>query len=695
MKRALLFFSLACMSQQCITAQTTRLSDNTDLKSGISLNGNAIFIQRNGTNVDSIWESDGTVNGTRKALVNVAYLDTSNSLLVFNNKLFFTGITAATGAELWLTDGTDAGTSLLKDINPTGDAIPLNFISFNNKIYFTADDGTHGKELFVTDGTSAGTTLLKDINAGSAGAFTSGDFFRAIGSNLFFTANDGTHGTELWKTDGTTTSLVKDITSGSTGTVFTGNAVNLGNKLLFSVTNGFNLQLWISDGSSAGTILLKDFGNFSSFYAGPFLSFNSKVYFNGTATDTGNELWVTDGTVGGTTLLADINPGPSPSSPELFFSVVINSKFYFTATTNTSGAELWESDGTAAGTKLLKDINPGATGSTPVFLVDFRNASGDFNHPSLYNGQLFFTADDGTHGTELWITDGTSANTKLVKDINPGTAASSINFGYFYTAQGLFFGADDGTSGNEPWKSDGTAIGTARIADLNPGVNSSNPNFIAVNNSILYLSADDGNNTNGLTDLFRLNSAVTLPVTLLNFTAIALPNSVQLNWTTSSELNSSHFAVERSTDGIHFNAIAKVNAAGNSSVEKKYLYNDGEALHLNASSLFYRIQMVDKDGTAKPSGILNVRLKEQSFGVTVLPNPVQQQLSVLFNAAGAKKIGLNVTDANGKLLYRQQLPTGQAAYQQNINVAGFAKGIYFIQLVTDKQVRTLKFVKES
>ncbi len=121
-------------------------------------------------------------------------------------------------------------------------------------------------------------------------------------------------------------------------------------------------QLWKSDGTSAGTTLIKDFGTFSGFFPAFFFPFNNKIYFNGTDyAATGNELWVTDGTTAGTTLVKDIYPGGTNNSsfPFLFNAVVINNKFYFIASTGANGNELWSSDGTSAGTQLLKDIKPG------------------------------------------------------------------------------------------------------------------------------------------------------------------------------------------------------------------------------------------------------------------------------------------------------------------------------------------------
>jgi len=104
--------------------------------------------------------------------------------------------------------------------------------------------------------------------------------------------------------------------------------------------------------------------------------------------------------------------------------------------------------GTAAGTVLVKDIKPGAGFSSPGSLT-------------LVDGTLFFAADDGLNGRELWASDGTAAGTVLVKDINPG-AGDSAPYELATVNGTLFFRADDGTTGEELWTSDGTAAGTVR-----------------------------------------------------------------------------------------------------------------------------------------------------------------------------------------------------------------------------------------
>ncbi len=129
----------------------------------------------------------------------------------------------------------------------------------------------------------------------------------------------------------------------------------------------------------------------------------------------------------------------------------VNGTLFFTVDSAT-GQELWKSDGTAAGTTKVTSV-------VWNFPRDFINV----------NGTLFFAADDGTSGDELWKSDGTLAGTMIVKDINsnPTSAASSSPFNLTNVNGTLFFAADDGTSGKELWKSDGTAAGTLRVQDIN------------------------------------------------------------------------------------------------------------------------------------------------------------------------------------------------------------------------------------
>jgi ELWxxDGT repeat protein len=158
----------------------------------------------------------------------------------------------------------------------------------------------------------------------------------------------------------------------------------------------------------------------------------------------------------------------------------VNGILYFQANDGVNGSELWKSDGTAAGTVLVKDIFAGPSSSNARYLTDV-------------NGILYFQADDGVNGSELWKSDGTAGGTVLVKDINVGSSSSSVR--YLTNVNGtLYFRADDGVNGNELWKSDGTAAGTVLVKDIRVGSSSSSVRRLTNVNGTLYFRASNGVN---------------------------------------------------------------------------------------------------------------------------------------------------------------------------------------------------------
>jgi len=243
-------------------------------------------------------------------------------------------------------------------------------------------------------------------------------------------------------------------------------------------------------GGADGAFLVRDIYPGSS-SSGPdgMISVNSNVFFRvqyGPGRGVG--FWKSDGTPQGTVMLRDHT---SPTRFAKFGNLVIFSNgipyrsdgteagtfalsdnvrggytfteasgvLFFEGGTSTWGYELWRSDGTPANTYMVKDINPGTADSYPGSLTNV-------------NGVLFFRATDGVHGLELWKSDGTEAGTVLVKDIVPGTYGSMNTSPYspYSEFQGqFFFAATDGIHGYELWKSDGTASGTVLLKDINPG----------------------------------------------------------------------------------------------------------------------------------------------------------------------------------------------------------------------------------
>jgi ELWxxDGT repeat protein len=515
-----------------------------------NVNGTLYFTADGGNGVE-LWKSDGSAAGTQlvKDIQPGGPSSYPSSLTNVNGTLYFAATDGSNGWELWKSNGTPAGTVLVKDIAPGGlDALPASLVNINGVLYFTADDGVTGREVWKSDGTAAGTSLLKDIAASNV-TWTAESLTNMNGV-LFFMANGG-----LWKSDGTTanTVLVKEVPPGCPAIIESVYpALTPINGTLFFVTSAGSTgcELWKSDGTMAGTGLVKDLvSGASGSFPAHLVNVNGTLYFAAQA-GAGRGLWKSDGTTTGTVLVkGGINPA---SSVRAWPS--IGSSFYFVAESSQSGGELWQSDGTMAGTLLLKDIAPGV-------------ASGVYDLPVSLGGMLYFAADDG-NGKELWRSDGSTAGTILFKDLNPVTAGSPIwsllkvgEMLYLQVGQTwwksdgseagttpawaglpvsdlnpsapvmvnglLYFTAADATRGRELWKSDGTVAGTVWVKDIYPGSTGSEPQHLTSVGNTLYFVANDGN---GGLDLWKSDGSEAGTVQVRDFNA-ALASLMTVNGT--------------------------------------------------------------------------------------------------------------------------------------------------------------------
>lgn len=175
-----------------------------------------------------------------------------------------------------------------------------------------------------------------------------------------------------------------------------------------------------------------------------------------------------------------------------------------------------------------------------------------------------------------------------------------------------------------------------------------------------------------------------LPVKLVNFTCTQNQESIVLNWETASEINTAYFNVQKSYDGKAFTTIATINAKGASS------YNYSDQLTTNSlalNTLYYRLQMMDKDGKTDYSNIRTLNFKPQTLNsFNLYPNPAQNQL--YFTGSDIKQVV--ITDNYGRTIKQINNPSSQQA----INIQHFSSGLYFIKATLQNgTIRNQKFIK--
>lgn len=389
-------------------------------------------------------------------------LQGGNQLTAVGDTLFFTNIINSFGdQDLWQSDGTSTGTVLVKHFAyKYSFPSPLNFTDFDGTLFFSGVDNVHSRQLWKSDGTEEGTVLVKDLNRGSAPSYPSD--LTDVNGVLYFTANYRQFSSDLWKSDGTRagTVLVKEIPNNGMSTV-PQQLTNVNGTLFFVYDDGIHgLELWKSDGTANGTLLVKDVrpGEERSL-PNDLTTVDGTLYFTADDGVHGRELWKSDGTEQGTQQVKDIYVDPSGTFPSSQFPDIkgltnVSSRLFFSANDGVSGAELWTSDGTDEGTVRVVDLVPGVGGSNPQYLTSV-------------DSTLFFSADTVEFGTELWKSDGTESGTVLVKNISDKFSSNPQELTDVNGS--LFFTASDYDGIRSIWSSNGTEAGTLQIGSLSPG----------------------------------------------------------------------------------------------------------------------------------------------------------------------------------------------------------------------------------
>jgi ELWxxDGT repeat protein len=744
---------------------------------------NKLYFTANDGTGRKLWLTDGTSSGTALAggQNNVLFIDDDIITDFFNRPFIVTGssfytaaLTGATGTELYKYNIV-TGFSLVKDITP---GMPggqfFYFEKFANNVAFTYYDSVNRQnQLWRSDGTTANTVLIQ-----SYGGDTITLANLHAGNNLLYFTSNATNGYELWKTNGTPagTGLIKDIYTGPTSTN-PANVTLYKDKMFFkAASKNAGTELWQTDGTEAGTTMLPEINTVATNYSAPDYSFSyyygnsstpgaaidKTLYFSATTPETGYEVYRSNGIAAGTTPASDLIPGEKNSTPRdfitknhavyftsysssgnsinkidstgnvrtivstgsyinsydvagnglVFYSFfnyltnkhelwrvadngsgnimlcdkladnnyrfivkVVNNKAYFTAA-DENGTELWVSNGNVAGTRMVKDIFAGSNGSNPFSLYG-------------YNNNIFFGADDGS-GPALWQSNGTNA--VKVKNIVPyasGIYSTDYNDFFCVVNDVLYLNASTANKGFELWKTNGTAAGTALVKDITAGTESSNPAFLTNVNGTLFFSISNyqlwkSDGTANGTVIVK-NNISSSDSYLFTERCVAdgklFFNTEHLLWVSDGTDAGTHQVADNSLNGV--SNVKNLVAADN-------------LVFFNGTTDKYNAELYAGDATRITSTASTAvkQVQPQSFSAVVLQNPVVSQLNLQVQSSRAQSLIITVTNMNGNIIAQKTVEAVKGNNGFSLNASNWQTGIHAIKISnTNGEMISLKVLK--
>jgi len=521
--------------------------------------------------------------------------------------------------------------------------------------------------------------LVKDINPqlySSSGPH----FFTELNENFLFVATGDSVGVELFISDGTTsgTNLLRNINTYHQipsdpydNSSDPHELIKLDNKVIFYANDDiYGYEPWITNGTYEGTQILKDIdiGEDSS-YPENFFVYNNKIVFGADETSgAGRKLYITDGTEQNTFKLKDIN-NEDVYEPWNFYEY--NNILYFRAEQTMYSDGLWRTDGTESGTYVIES--------------ECSNPSGFIE----YNNLLFFSAEGDNIGRELWVSDGTVDGTYIYKDINEISGNGSHPSDFIIFKEKLYFKADDGIHGTELWCADGDT--TYMVVDIYEDIGSLAYSIFHVYNNMLYFTAryaDWADKTLWVTDgteegTYELLSNENTP--------IERPSSF-IEWNNNlifvaQKSNTENFQLWI-TNGISENTkqIFPDSIAGWNSVSTSELFLFNNEIYFSAT---YDQSIGAELYKLTDSSTINIpEIQNQSNELILYPNPVIDKLTIQIKNNVYEK-NIYIQNIQGSIIYRKNINDEVAT----LDLSSLHSGVYIVVIKINDVLYEKKFIK--